>query len=80
MINETSRSSKPTDLMNFDDFLDLSEYYPKRIQKKFGTKEANVLLNSFFESRSEGYSKKMSSPPDAEESCSNFSLILHLAQ
>ena len=61
------------DLMQFDCFLDRSK---KNIQKGFqqgGTKAANRLLTSFFETRSEGYSKKMSSPHEAEESCSMLS-------
>ena len=66
-------SSKSTDLMNFDDFLDLSKSIIQIGFQKGGTKEANALLNSFFESRSEGYSKKMSSPHEAEESCSRLS-------
>ena len=71
-LPKSNLNHEPTDLMTLDDFLDSQNIIQKSFQKG-GTKEANVLLESFFEMRSEGYSKKMSSPHEAEESCSRLS-------
>ena len=71
-LPKSNLNHEPADLMTLDDFLDSQNIIQRSFQKG-GTKEANALLNSFFESRSEGYSKKMSSPHDAEESCSRLS-------
>ena len=43
------------------------------ISQKGGENEANNLLNTFLESRHRSYSKKMSSPITAENSCSRLS-------
>ena len=62
-------------LLSFEDFeqsLKINNSSLNNIQKG-GEKLASVLLNSFFEYRADGYSKKMSCPKEAETACSRLS-------
>ena len=62
-------------LLSFEDFeqsLKINNSSLNNIQKG-GEKLASALLNSFFEYRADGYSKKMSCPKEAETACSRLS-------
>tara|TARA_A100001037_G_C15133819_1_gene630033 strand:- start:480 stop:1898 length:1419 start_codon:yes stop_codon:yes gene_type:complete len=64
---------------NKSDFLTCEQFKIKFPMQRFdgiqigGTSNAEELLNSFLTERSEGYSKKMSSPFEAESACSRLS-------
>ncbi len=67
--------NKKLPLLSFEDFeqnLNIDNSALGGIQKG-GEKLASELLNSFFEYRADGYSKKMSCPREAETSCSRLS-------
>ena len=58
---------------NEDDSNELSIHYSQLNCQKGGESNAIECLNSFLEDRHKGYSKKMSSPLTAEDSCSRLS-------
>ncbi len=70
-----SNFDKKLPLLNFEDFeqsLNIDALNLSKIQKG-GEKLASELLESFFEYRVDGYSKKMSCPREAEIACSRLS-------
>ena len=64
---------KSINLMDFDTFLDRSKDLIQEGFQRGGTNAAKELMNSFFLRRSDGYSRKMSSPNEAEDACSRLS-------
>jgi len=71
----SSKRSKPSGLVAFESFKKtFSAEDLKNINIQLGGEDkANELLSSFLEKRVEGYSSRMSSPSEAEYSCSRLS-------